>query len=263
MRELFTIAAIEHDLAGIGALETCEELLVARFAATENDGAHIAGRQYAGQRFEEQVDAFLHRHARNHAEERHASTELELQGAQQELLDARLACQVLGAVVVRQVWIGCGIPFGVVHAVENADDSSAPRSQCTLQSHGRDFEPMNKVVQYRLEMREAQVVAAIVRNEERVATTAAEPRRHIDTQLSLRAERRATQRHLVQRSEAGLRIRKRPAGALVAVALAYGVGAEGISGPHRVERIDDPLAVRTLNDLELVFDPRVGWQVDS
>ena len=126
----------------------------------------------------------------------------------------------------------------------------------------RNLEPVDQVVEHRLQVCVAQVVVAVVDDQQRIAPVAAEAGRHIDGDVAIVAERRARHRDLVDDARARRRVRDRPLRPHVAHALRDGIGAERIGRLHRVERIEDPLLLAVPHDLELVLDARVFRQLD-
>jgi hypothetical protein len=63
---------MEHDAIGKALLQADEKILVVRLAAAERDQTHVTGGEKVRQRIEQQVETFLHRHARHDADQRRA-----------------------------------------------------------------------------------------------------------------------------------------------------------------------------------------------
>ena len=123
-----------------------------------------------------------------------------------------------------------------------------------------DLEPVGEVVEDRAHRRVAQVVVAVVDDQQRVAAAALEPGRHVQAEAAA-PERARVEEDLVEPARRRGAIVADPLGHLVAGAVGDRVGPERIAGQGLVERILDPLAVAVADDLELVLDPRPGRQL--
>ncbi len=114
---------------------------------------------------------------------------------------------------------------------------------------------MDQVVEDDLERRVANVVVAVVDDEQRVAPVLAVPRRQVHADLAA-AELLGVDDDLVGGARARLRVGLDPFRRAVARAVHHRVRAERVARVVGVERVLHPLAVAAADDLELVLDAR-------
>ena len=134
VRQLFAVTAVEHGAPGELLLQAVHEALVLRLPAAECDEAEVVALEQGGQRLLQQVDAFLPREPRNHADERHAGRCGHAQQVEQRFAITCLARQVVARVLERQVAVGRGIPVFVIDAIEDATQGVVPRTQVGVET---------------------------------------------------------------------------------------------------------------------------------
>ena len=129
----------------------------------------------------------------------------------------------------------------------------------------RNHAAVHEVVEHGLQRRVVQVVAAVVDDEQGVATLGIriEARREVQRDAGCPAERRAHNRVVLERSLGRLGVGPGPLGDGIAVGLAHRVPAKGVVRPLGVERVLDQPDAAVLGHLELVLDPRAARQLES